>query len=115
VLGGCSATNAMAYVRGNKKDYDDWAALGNEGWDYASVLPYFKKSENNQNFDNEFHGKDGPMYVSHASSHTPVAAAFVAAGAAVVYFANYIGPFAQGVLDAFGFAIQKVVAVGPTG
>lgn len=79
VLGGCSATNAMAYVRGNKKDYDDWAAQGNEGWDYMSVLPYFKKSENNQNFDNEFHGTDGPLFVSHASSHTPVAAAFVEA------------------------------------
>ena len=54
VLGGCSATNAMAYVRGNKKDYDSWAALGNEGWDYASVLPYFKMSEHNLNFTNEF-------------------------------------------------------------
>ncbi len=79
VLGGCSATNAMAYVRGNKQDYNDWAALGNEGWDYVSVLPYFKKSENNQSFTNEFHGTNGPMYVSHASSHTPVATAFVEA------------------------------------
>ena len=79
VLGGCSATNAMAYVRGNKKDYDDWAALGNEGWDYASVLPYFKMSENNQNFTNDFHGTDGPMYVTHAASPSNVATAFVEA------------------------------------
>jgi choline dehydrogenase len=79
VLGGSSATNAMAYVRGNKKDYDDWAALGNEGWDYASVLPYFKMSEKNQNFDSEFHGTDGPMYVSHAASPSNVATAFVEA------------------------------------
>jgi len=79
VLGGSSATNAMAYVRGNKKDYDDWAALGNEGWDYASVLPYFKKSENNQNFDGEFHGKDGLMHVTHAASPSYVATAFVEA------------------------------------
>lgn len=79
VLGGCSATNAMAYVRGNKKDFDDWAALGNEGWDYNAVLPYFKKSENNQNFTNDFHGTDGPMYVTHAASPSNVATAFVEA------------------------------------
>ncbi len=79
VLGGCSATNAMAYVRGNKLDYDSWATLGNEGWDYASLLPYFKMSENNQNFTNEFHGTDGPMYVTHAASPSNVATAFVEA------------------------------------
>ena len=79
VLGGCSATNAMAYVRGNKLDYDSWAALGNEGWDYASVLPYFKMSERNLNFTNEFHGTDGPMYVTHAAAPSNVATAFVEA------------------------------------
>lgn len=63
-LGGSSATNAMAYVRGNAKDYDHWQELGNEGWNYDSVLPYFKKSENNYSFDNEFHGKEGELKVS---------------------------------------------------
>ncbi|MEC5158165.1 GMC family oxidoreductase [Chryseobacterium sp. MP_3.2] len=63
-LGGSSATNAMAYVRGNAKDYDDWQEMGNEGWNYESVLPYFKKSENNFSFNDKFHGKDGELKVS---------------------------------------------------
>ena len=46
VLGGTSSINTMLYVRGNKNDYDNWANLGNEGWDYDTVLKYFKKSEN---------------------------------------------------------------------
>ena len=47
-IGGCSSINAMAYVRGNKADYNGWADLGNEGWDYKSVLPYFIRSEKNE-------------------------------------------------------------------
>ncbi|PRY90362.1 GMC family oxidoreductase [Mongoliibacter ruber] len=65
-LGGSSSTNAMAYVRGNPADYDQWAALGNEGWAYKDLLPYFKKSENNHDFDGEFYGKDGPLHVKLA-------------------------------------------------
>ncbi len=78
VLGGCSSTNAMAYIRGNKKDYDDWAALGNKGWSYEEVLPYFKKAEHNVQFDNAFHGKNGPLYVSAAQNYvTPLGQAFI--------------------------------------
>ena len=50
-MGGSSAVNAMLYVRGNRKDYDDWAELGNTGWNYEEVLYYFKKSENNRDND----------------------------------------------------------------
>lgn len=66
-LGGSSLINSMIYIRGNRKDYDDWAALGNEGWDYESVLPYFKKSENHWNGENEYHGKGGLMRISSAA------------------------------------------------
>jgi choline dehydrogenase len=62
-LGGSSATNAMAYVRGNKEDYNDWAAFGNEGWSYQDILPFFKKSESNEDYSNEFHGKTGELNV----------------------------------------------------
>lgn len=79
-LGGSSSTNAMAYVRGNKADYDEWASLGNSGWDYDSVLPYFKKSEHNEDIHNDFHGKNGPLNVTFAKENrTPFAQAFVKA------------------------------------
>jgi len=71
-LGGSSAINAMVYIRGNKWDYDHWAALGNSGWSYADVLPYFKRSENNADFDGEYHGKGGPLHVNKLRSDNPI-------------------------------------------
>jgi len=64
LLGGSSAINYMAYVRGNKGDYDLWAKMGCEGWSYEEVLPYFVKSEDNANpqlVDGKYHGKGGPL------------------------------------------------------
>ena len=66
-LGGSSSTNAMAYVRGHANDYNRWADLGNEGWSYDDVLPYFKRSECNVDFQNHFHGKDGELHVSYVN------------------------------------------------
>mgnify|MGYP001215307742 FL=1 len=63
-LGGSSSINAMLYVRGHRWDYDHWSELGNEGWSYDEVLPYFKKAEHNEEFDDEFHGQNGPLNVS---------------------------------------------------
>ena len=63
-LGGSSSINAMLYVRGHRWDYDHWASLGNEGWSYDEVLPYFKKSEHNETIDNEYHGQNGPLNVT---------------------------------------------------
>lgn len=70
-LGGSSAINAMIYTRGHPADYDQWAALGNRGWSYQELLPYFKKSENNTAIKNSFHGNDGPLFVSNLQSHNP--------------------------------------------
>lgn len=71
-LGGSSAINAMVYVRGHRSDYDHWASLGNTGWSYADVLPYFKRSEDNNQFAEPFHGVGGPLAVSNSQSDNPL-------------------------------------------
>ena len=76
-LGGSSAINAMVYTRGHKWDYDHWAALGNTGWAYADVLPYFKRSENNTDFDGEYHGNAGPLRVNRLRTDNPVQEIFL--------------------------------------
>lgn len=77
-LGGSSSTNAMAYVRGNAQDYDDWARLGNTGWAYRDVLPYFIRSEDNAHFQNTYHGQGGPLHVRFCDSfRTPYSSAFI--------------------------------------
>jgi len=69
IMGGSSSINAMVYIRGNKWDYDNWAAQGNQGWSYEDVLPYFKKAENNETFgQSEFHGQGGPLNVAELRS-----------------------------------------------
>ncbi len=64
VLGGTSSINGMVYMRGNAADYDEWRQRGCEGWDYDSVLPYFKRAEDNQRGGDDFHGTGGPLKVS---------------------------------------------------
>ena len=77
-LGGSSSTNAMAYVRGNRQDYDDWAVMGAKGWNYENVLPYFKKSENNEQLSDKFHAQNGPLNVTFPQKYrTPLAEAFI--------------------------------------
>src|ERR1035438_9915746 len=63
-LGGSSSVNAMLYVRGNRWDYDHWASLGNEGWSYDEVLPFFKRAEHNEQIVNSWHGQGGPLNVT---------------------------------------------------
>ncbi len=70
-LGGSSAINAMAYIRGNRWDYDHWASLGNAGWSFDDVLPYFVRSENNATFGAPLHGQSGPLRVSELQSDNP--------------------------------------------
>jgi choline dehydrogenase len=80
VLGGSSSTNAMAYIRGQREDYEVWAANGCEGWGFEEVLPYFKKSENNEQFENQFHARGGPLNVTRAHWYrTELAEAFIQA------------------------------------
>ena len=78
-LGGSSAINAMIYIRGHRKDYDGWAALGNEGWSYDDVLPYFIKSENNGRIKNQYHGNDGPLSVTDLQSDNPLQQKYIQA------------------------------------
>jgi choline dehydrogenase-like flavoprotein len=78
-LGGSSAINAMVYIRGHRADYDQWAALGNAGWSFADVLPYFKRAEDNSDFDGEYHGKGGPLAVNKSRTGNPVQQIFLQA------------------------------------
>ncbi|MDV7339628.1 choline dehydrogenase [Terasakiella sp. A23] len=78
-LGGSSSINGLLYVRGNKKDYDDWEAMGNPGWSYKDVLPYFKKSEDQEHGANEFHGEKGPLSVTDATFKTDLSDRFIQA------------------------------------
>ena len=70
-LGGGSAINVLMYLRGHRTDYDEWAAMGNPGWSYADVLPYFRKAENNQTHRDEYHGNDGPLWVEELRTDNP--------------------------------------------
>lgn len=79
VLGGSSSINAMLYVRGNRWDYDHWAALGNPGWSYDEVLPLFRRSEHNEQFTDAFHGQGGPLNVTYPRHDSPVNQMFLEA------------------------------------
>ena len=79
-LGGSSSINAMLYVRGHAWDYDQWRQLGNEGWSYNDVLPYFKKAENNERGADDFHGAGGPLNVADQTDPSRLNEAFLTAG-----------------------------------
>jgi len=79
-LGGSSVLNAMIYLRGQREDYDGWAADGAPGWSWNDVLPYFIKAENNERGANCFHGSGGPLNVADLRSPHPMAAVFIQAG-----------------------------------
>jgi choline dehydrogenase len=79
VLGGSSALNGLLYIRGDRHDYDNWKNLGNEGWSYKDVLPYFKKFECQENGSNEYHGVDGELKVSNLRLKRKIADLFIKA------------------------------------
>lgn len=81
VIGGGSAINAQIYTRGNRADYDEWRQMGCEGWGYDDVLPYFRKAEDNDTYDNTYHGKGGPLGVSQPIAPLPICEAYFEAAA----------------------------------
>jgi 4-pyridoxate dehydrogenase len=83
VVGGSSSINAMAYVRGNRGDYDRWARFGLKGWSYADVLPYFRRQESWEGGAGDYRGGDGPLTVGTARYDDPIIDACLAAGAAL--------------------------------
>ena len=85
VVGGCSAINAMIYIRGNPLDYDHWAELGNEGWSWQEVLPYFLRSEDNAELDGPLHHRGGELSVCHLRHIHPIARRMLEAARAAGY------------------------------
>lgn len=99
VLGGSSSINAMCYVRGVPADYDDWAAQGATGWDWNTVLPYFRRSEGNTRGADALHGGDGPLTVSDLRYSNILSHVFIEAGqqAGLPHNADFNGPQQLGV------------------
>jgi choline dehydrogenase len=83
VLGGSSSINGLVHVRGQREDFDEWARLGNAGWGFEDVLPYFKKSEDFQHGASAFHGTGGPLAVSDLPDKHPLCDAFISAASEV--------------------------------
>jgi len=99
VLGGSSSINAMCYIRGQAQDYDEWASAGNAGWNYDAVLPYFKKSEKQQRFDDGYHGSSGELCVEDLRDRNPLTTMFVEAGRSIglAYNDDFNGPKQKGI------------------
>ena len=81
LFGGCTSVNGTVYMRGHRSDYDDWAALGNDGWSYEDVLPAYKQHENRAAGESALHGTGGELDVQHLADPHPLALAFVDAAA----------------------------------
>ncbi|WP_176038527.1 GMC family oxidoreductase [Brucella tritici] len=99
VLGGSSAINGLIYIRGQREDFDGWAQMGNLGWGYDDVLPYFRKSENQERGEDSFHGTGGPVDVSDIKMQHPLYDAFRETAIAAGYPRN----------DDFNGAVQEGV------
>jgi len=77
-LGGSSAINGLIVIRGQREDYDAWAAAGNRGWSYGEVLPWFRRLEHNVRGSGEYHGGDGPLWASDIGAPHPLIEAMIA-------------------------------------
>jgi choline dehydrogenase len=81
LLGGSSAINGMAFVRGQARDFDTWAQMGNQGWSYEDVLPFFKRMEAYDGGDDAFRGRQGPLRVTNPQPRDPIFATIIKAAA----------------------------------
>lgn len=99
LLGGGSAINGMMFIRGHRWDYDNWAAMGAQGWDYASVLPYFRRMETNERGADDWRGGDGPLSVAEGRARYPIVDHWIAAAerAGVDHAGDLNGRQAEGV------------------
>lgn len=100
-LGGSSAINAMVYIRGHRVDYDHWEALGNQGWGYDAMLPYFKRSENNRTHGGPYHGQEGPLHVGELQTDNPFHQLYLKAARQAGYPVN----------DDFNGAVQDGIGI----
>ena len=98
VLGGSSSINGLVYIRGQREDYDHWRQLGNNGWSSDDVLPYFRKSEDQQRGADDYHGVGGPLAVSDPTGPHPLCEAFIEAAEQSGYprTADFNGPDNEG-------------------
>ncbi len=105
ILGGCSSTNGMAYFRGHPKDFDEWAQMGNPGWSYREVLPYFVRSENNVDYRHSpYHGTEGEMHISHVRQYNPMIKPFLEATQSLGF--PRCNDF-NGCMDPLGFDVRQ--------
>lgn len=99
LLGGSSAINGMAFVRGQAQDFDTWAQMGNQGWSYEDVLPFFKRMETYEGGEDEFRGRDGPLRVTNPEPRDPLYVALIkaAAEAGIAHNPDYNGVSQDGI------------------
>ncbi len=109
-LGGSSAINGMLYVRGNARDYDEWAQRGNTGWSWSDVLPFFKRSENQQRGASEAHGDKGELSVSDPIVRNAFSKRFIEAAVARAFDAIPISTQASRTASASAIHDQERLA-----
>jgi choline dehydrogenase-like flavoprotein len=107
VLGGSSSINGLIYVRGQPEDFDHWGQLGNRGWSWDDVLPYFKKAENWEGEATEVHGKGGPLFTSAMDRSSPLCAAVIEAGRQIgLEYRDDVNDLPPGAGDSIGWCQQ---------
>jgi choline dehydrogenase len=107
VLGGSSSINGMVYVRGQPEDFDHWAQLGNRGWGWDGVLPYFKKAESWQEGEDEFHGADGPLLTSRTADKPLLCQKMIEAGQEIgLEYRDDVNHLPPGAPDGIGWVQQ---------